>query len=79
MAKKKGKKKATPKPFLLANNPRNDNSCQCFMRKVPSVEWIVIARYATMTQCHKTVAQCSEFFMMMPLKKPHKKMGMGMA
>ena len=73
------KKMAQPKNILLGNNPKLDNACRCFNKKVPSAEWIVIARYASMEDCQKITKNCTDFFMMMPIKKPQKamrKMGM---
>lgn len=82
MPKKKAMNKAAKaRPIILANNPRNDNSCQCFVRNVPSNDWIIISRFPNMTQCQNILQQCSTFFMGMPLSKAHmamkahKKMG----
>ncbi len=76
MAKKKAMRRtlARKKSWLLANNPRQDNSCECFHRKVPDNNWIVISRYPTAEQCRKTIDVCSTFFMKMPIKKPHRGM-----
>ena len=62
------------KKIILANNPKMDNSCQCFVHQVPSLDWLIISRFATMAECQKVIDQCSALFMGMPITPPKKKM-----
>jgi hypothetical protein len=75
---KKGKmkaqmKKAQLKPWILGNNPDDNNKCQCFKNKLPTAKWIAINSFSTQAECTKFVGDCSSFFMKMPLT-PAKKM-----
>jgi len=63
------KKKAKNLPWLLANNPRQDNSCQCFRHTVPDAAWIVVKRYATAEDCATDRDACSALFMQDPIRR----------
>ena len=65
--KKAKMKKAQLKPWILGNNPDDNNKCQCFNRKLPNSHWIAINSFATQTDCAKFVNDCASFFMKMPL------------
>jgi hypothetical protein len=71
------KKKAPKRPWLLANNPDDNNVCQCFHRNVPNNQWIVVSRFTDEKSCRTMVNNCTVFFMKQPLKYRHaRKMGM---
>ncbi len=57
------KKKANALPWILGNNPNQDNSCQCFKKKLPNPNWIAVKRYATEDECTQDTDACSELFM----------------
>ena len=82
---KKGKmqamKKANLKPWILGNNPNDNNKCQCFKNKLPNQQWIAINSFPTQSICTSFFNSCSAFFMKMPLTKKQalqRHMGMGM-
>lgn len=70
-------------PWILANSPGSDNTCECFKFKMPSNKWVAIARFETKGVCQEAITHCENLFMKNPInelrhKRRLKKMGMGM-
>jgi hypothetical protein len=80
MHKKMQKKLNSLQPWILANNPGLNNSCECFKFKMPSDKWIAVARFETKSMCESALTHCEDLFRESPLHHlRHKaKMGMGM-
>lgn len=65
-------------PWILANNPSQNSSCECFKLKMPSEKWIAVARFQTKNMCEQALTHCETFFKENPLHHLDYKMGMGM-
>lgn len=68
-------------PWILANNPNQNSSCECFKFKMPSAKWIAVARFETKNMCEAALTHCEDLFRKNPLhhlQQKAKKMGMGM-
>ena len=76
--KRRNAKKAAQLPWILANNPGDNNRCQCFKNRLPNKQWIAVNSFKTQSDCTGFVADCSSFFMKMPIQGMNAKMGMMM-
>jgi hypothetical protein len=54
-------------PWILANNPGVNNSCECFKFKMPSDKWIAVARYETRSMCEAALTHCEDYFRKNPI------------
>lgn len=62
------------KKWILANNPHNNNQCDC-IQALPNRQWVIVARYRTEEECRDMLEHCNSHFMSKPLAA-RKMMGM---
>ncbi len=76
--KRRNAKKAAQLPWILGNNPGDNNRCQCFKNRLPNKQWIAVNSFKTQGDCTGFVDDCSSFFMKMPIQGGGMSAKMGM-
>ncbi len=66
---KKKKLNVPGRRWILANNPSNNNQCQCFDGQVPSHKWFVISRFKSEDQCRQMIDHCNSYYKINPLRE----------